>query len=254
MMRHAIVALGALALGVGLGAGAQADPRRVLIYGDSNTWGYVASPDGQPARRYGRDQRWTGLLQQALGADYEVVEDGLNLRTTDLDGEAWPDSIIRPDTVNGSKHLPVSIAANMPLDLVVIMLGTNDLQARYRRSPQQVADAAAGLARQVQASSGGIGNAYPAPRVLLVSPVQVAPIPIRGWSERYDGGREKSQHFAEAFAQAAAKARIPSFDAASAIGGAAHGADGLHLSPADHRQLAAAIAPVIRKTLDDGEP
>lgn len=183
-----------------------------------------------------------------------MVEDGLNLRTTDLDGEAWSSSVMRPDTVNGAKHLPVSIAANMPLDLVVLMLGTNDLQARYQRSPQQIAEAAVGLARQVQASSGGIGNAYPAPHVLLVSPVQVTTIPIRDWSTRYAGGREKSQRFAEAFAQAAFKAQIPSFDAASAIGGPAHGADGLHLSLADHRQLATAIAPVIRKTLSADGP
>ncbi|WP_167369094.1 GDSL-type esterase/lipase family protein [Methylobacterium brachiatum] len=238
-----------LVFGAFVDASAQADPRRILIYGDSNTWGYVASPDGQPARRYGRNQRWTALLQKALGESYEVLEDGLNLRTTDLDGEAWPDSIIRPDTVNGSKHLPTAIAANMPLDLAVIMLGTNDLQTRYQRSPQQIADAAVGLARQVRASSGGIGNAYPAPEVLLVSPVQVTTIPIQSWSERYDGAQEKSRHFAEAFERAAREAKIPSFDAGHAIGGAAHGADGLHLSLADHRRLAAAIAPVILKTL-----
>ncbi|MEH3102442.1 MAG: GDSL-type esterase/lipase family protein [Sphingomonas phyllosphaerae] len=225
---------------------AHADPRRILIYGDSNTWGYEARSDGEPTHRFPADRRWTGILQRQLGSGYVVVEDGLNLRTTDLDGEDWPDSIIRPDTFNGAKHLPASIAANMPIDLVVIMLGTNDLQARYQRSPRQVADAAVALARMVQASSGGIGTTYPAPKVLIVSPVRIGRMPVEEWKRRYAGGRDKSAGFAVAFKEAADAARIPVFDAAAAIGGAVHGADGLHLSEADHRKLAEAILPAVQ--------
>ncbi|SDO38520.1 Lysophospholipase L1 [Methylobacterium phyllostachyos] len=228
---------------------ARAEPRRILVYGDSNTWGYVARSDGQPTHRYPREQRWTGLLQRELGSGYEIVEDGLNLRTTDLDGEDWPGSVIRPDTFNGLKHLSAALAAHMPLDLVVIMLGTNDLQARYQRQPDAIAAAAVMLARQVQAASGGIGTAYPAPKALLVSPVQIATLPIEDWNRRYAGGREKSAQFASAFQRASAEAGLPCVDAASAIGGAAHGADGLHLSPDDHRSLASALAPAIRAIL-----
>ncbi len=249
MLRRTVAALGALVAFTALSGAAHADPHRILIYGDSNTWGYESRSDGEPTGRYSREQRWTGLLQTTLGNDFEVIEDGLNLRTTDLDGEQWAGGIIRPDTVNGSKHLPVSIAANMPLDLVVIMLGSNDLQARYQRSPQDVAAAAVNLARQVQSSAGGIGNAYPAPKALLVAPARIAAMPIAEWSKRYEGGREKSAQFAAAFQDAAKQAGIPEFDAAAAIGGVAHGADGLHLSIEDHRKLVAAIAPVIKKAL-----
>lgn len=250
MSRRALSASAAL-LAATFGAGtAHADPHRILVYGDSNTWGYEARSDGAPAFRLPPDRRWTGILQHDLGPGYVVVENGLNLRTTNLDGQDWAGSVIRPDTVNGARHLPVSIAANMPIDLVVIMLGTNDLQARYERSPRAVAEAGIALARTVEASAGGIGTAYPSPRVLLVSPVQIGSIPIEEWSRRYAGAREKSAGFSAAFRNAARDAGIAEFDAAAAIGGAVHGADGLHLSEADHRSLAAGIAPVIRRMLN----
>lgn len=251
-MRRCIAAtIGTLAISALIGTAnlAQAAPRRILVYGDSNTWGYVARSDGRPTRRYPRERRWTGLLKRELGSGYEIVEDGLNLRTTDLDGEDWPGSVIRPDTFNGLKHLPATLAANMPLDLVVIMLGTNDLQARYQREPDAIAAAAVRLARQVRMASGGIGTAYPAPKVLLVSPVQIGSLPIEDWKRRYAGGREKSAQFAAAFRHAAAEAGLPWLDAASAIGGAAHGEDGLHLSPDDHRRFARALAPAVRSIL-----
>lgn len=249
MLRSAAIALAGLACSM-LGAGiAHADPRRILIYGDSNTWGYEARSDGKPTRRFPADRRWTGILQRALGPGYVVIEDGLNLRTTDLDGEDWAGSVMRPDTFNGAKHLPASIAANMPIDLVVIMLGTNDLQARYQRSPRQVADAVVALARTVQASSGGIGTTYPSPKVLIVSPVRIGRMPVEEWRRRYAGGREKSAGFAAAFKEAAEAAHIPAFDAAAAIGGEAHGVDGLHLSEADHRKLAAAILPAVQQAI-----
>lgn len=251
MFRRAVTALGALTCAFIGETTAQADPHRILIYGDSNTWGYEARIDGGPTSRFPADQRWTGIVQRSLGSDCVVIEDGLNLRTTNLDGEDWPGSVMRPDTVNGAKHLPASIAANMPLDLVVIMLGTNDLQARYKRTPRQIADAVVGLARLVQASSGGIGTAYPAPKVLIVSPVQISTIPIDDWNRRYAGSRAKSTAFAAAFKEAADAASIPEFDAAAAIGGAAHGVDGIHLSETDHQKLAVAILLAIQQVIGD---
>jgi len=254
MIWQAVATLGVLVHFLVSGTAAQAEPRRILIYGDSNSWGYEARSDGGPTNRFPPHRRWTGIVQRALGPDYIVIEDGLNLRTTDLDGENWAGSVMRPDTVNGARHLPVSIAANMPLDLVVIMLGTNDLQARYRRTPRQIAEAAISLARMVQASAGGIGTQYRAPKVLIVSPVQVSTIPIEEWRSRYAGSREKSLGFATAFKEAADAAHIPVLDAAAAIGGAAHGADGIHLSASDHRKLAAAILPAIRQAIGVRRP
>lgn len=249
MLRVTALAAGVFAATLLHGTPAHADPQRILIYGDSNTWGYEARADGKPTHRLPVERRWTGILQKKLGRNFVVIEDGLNLRTTNLDGEDWPESPMRPDTVNGAKHLPTALAAHMPLDLVVIMLGTNDLQARYQRSPSQSAEAVIALAHTVQAASGGIGSSYQAPKVLIVSPVGMANIPIEEWRQRYAGGPEKSAGFASAYKKAADDAQIPVFDAAVAIGGAAHGADGVHLSEEDHQRLADGILPAIRQAI-----
>ena len=89
--------------------------KRILCYGDSNTWGFL--PGG--AGRLCADQRWTGVCRRELGADYTVIECGLNGRTTIYDN---PNVKFR----NGADALPFALLENMPLDLAVLMLGSND--------------------------------------------------------------------------------------------------------------------------------
>ena len=96
--------------------------RSILCFGDSNTYG--ESPEG--LGRYPRDERWPGILQTALGAEYLVIEEGLNGRTT-----VWEDEV--EGDKSGKKHLPVCLASHAPLDLVILMLGANDLKRRFFR-------------------------------------------------------------------------------------------------------------------------
>ena len=94
--------------------------KTILCYGDSNTYGLMPdSPD-----RYPRDVRWTGILQKKLGEDYYVIEEGLSGRTT-----LWDDPI--EEHKNGKKYLLPCLETHKPLDLVVIMLGTNDLDHMF---------------------------------------------------------------------------------------------------------------------------
>ena len=92
--------------------------KTVLCYGDSNTYGY----EPLSGTRYPKEQRWTTILQNRLGAEYEVVPEGLNGRTTAYD---------RPDFVwkNGFPYLAPCLGTNKPLDYVIFMLGTNDCNA-----------------------------------------------------------------------------------------------------------------------------
>ena len=99
-----------------------------------------------------------------------------------------------------------------------------------------------------------VGNRYPAPKVLLVLPPQVADIPIKDWLIKYAGAKEKSAQFSSAYKQAALQAELPLFDAGIAIGGMVHGEDGIHLSEKDHDKLAKAIVPVIRTIIEDQPP
>ncbi|MBQ9959278.1 MAG: acylhydrolase, partial [Oscillospiraceae bacterium] len=94
--------------------------KRILCYGDSNTWGYI----GGVGERFGRDVRWTGRLQTLLGSDYTVIEEGLNSRTT-----VWDDPVEMHK--NGYTYLMPCLQTHRPLDLVIIMLGTNDLERRF---------------------------------------------------------------------------------------------------------------------------
>jgi lysophospholipase L1-like esterase len=97
--------------------------KAILCYGDSNTWGYDPVTKG----RFPRDMRWTGVLRQSLGDDYLVIEEGLNGRTT-----VWDDPI--EGYKNGAAYLVPCLTTHRPLDLVIIMLGTNDL----KRSSSQI--------------------------------------------------------------------------------------------------------------------
>ena len=77
--------------------------RRILCFGDSLTWGWIATPEGAPARRYPYSERWTGIMAAKLGSDYEIIEEGLNARTTSIDDPVDP-------RLNGSAYLPTALA------------------------------------------------------------------------------------------------------------------------------------------------
>lgn len=94
--------------------------KRILCFGDSNTWGYNVS-----GGRYGEDERWPTLLQKKLGENFRVIEEGFNGRTTVFDDE------IEGGYKSGLKYLPPCVMTHSPLDLVILMLGTNDLKKRF---------------------------------------------------------------------------------------------------------------------------
>lgn len=108
-----------------------ADPKTVLCFGDSLTWGF--DPRGGEDRvRYGFSERWTRRLQAELGSSYYVIEDGLSGRTTVFDDPVIGD-------MNGLAQLPTALKTHMPLDLVVILLGTNDAKVRFGLNGDEIA-------------------------------------------------------------------------------------------------------------------
>jgi len=103
---------------------------RVLCYGDSNTWGYIS---GTNHNRYLKKQRWTGILQELLGNDYLIIEEGLNSRTLISNDE-------RPgkEGKNGSEYLIPCLDTHDPLDIVILMLGTNELKGVYNKTTEEI--------------------------------------------------------------------------------------------------------------------
>lgn len=131
---------------------------RILCYGDSNTWGFNPA---RPFTRFAHDVRWPGILRGRLGDGFEVIEEGQNGRTT-----VWDDPF--GDHKNGRIYLPPCLESHSELDLVIIMLGTNDLKDYFDLSAADVAGglkALIGLVRQSRAGRGGAS-----PEILVVCP------------------------------------------------------------------------------------
>jgi lysophospholipase L1-like esterase len=215
-------------------------PKTVLCFGDSLTWGWIPAAAATPTQRYLRGTRWTGVLADELGDQYAVIEEGLSARTTNADDPTDP-------RLNGSAYLPGSLASHLPLDLVILMLGTNDTKAYFGRTPFDIATGMSILTVQVLTSAGGIGTTYPAPKVLVVAPPQLGSIADPWFQMMFDGGHEKSAALADAYRAMTSFFKVPFFDAGSVI--STGGIDGIHFTEQNNRDLGEALAAEVRALL-----
>lgn len=203
--------------------------KTILCFGDSNTWGYNPSNGGE---RYPAAQRWPGVLKAALEAEYpgefEVIAEGQNGRTT-----VWDDPL---GPKNGSLYLLPCLESHKPVDLVIIMLGTNDLKNRFGVSSYDVGKGLVRLAQMVKGCEFGPRNKAPA--VLIVAPPPFGA--MSGFALDFLGGAEKSLTLGRDISELAALNGFPCFDAGALI--RSSDLDGIHLDPGEHEKLARALA------------
>lgn len=205
--------------------------RTILCYGDSNTWGY----DPASGQRFPPDVRWTGVLAHELGDGYRVIEEGLNGRTT-----RWDDPI-EPGR-NGLTYLAPCLESHHPLDMVLIMLGTNDLKQRFNLSASDIAESAGGLAGIAKhAAQNAAGQP---PHVLLIAPPAVTT--LTDLDEMFAGADPKSRLFSRYYRLSAGWHGVSFFDAGSVI--ASSPLDGIHFEADAHRTLGQALAREVRNT------
>jgi len=209
--------------------------KTILCYGDSNTWG----ADPATGARFDRHTRWPGVLRRLLNADsppedpaFWVVEEGLCGRTT-----------CREDPVEGDRNglrqlLPI-LESHQPLDVVIVMLGTNDLKIRFSPTEYDIARGAQRVARAARDS--GTGPAGAAPRVLLVCPPPTAKLSY--FRPMFDGAGEISTRLAGRYRQFAAEIGVDFLDAGAHI--RSSDLDGIHLEASAHRTLAEVIATLV---------
>lgn len=201
--------------------------KTILCYGDSNTWGRLPDRSG----RYDAKTRWTGRLQDLLGDDYYVIEEGLGGRTTDLDD---PDSV-----KNGLTYLVPCIKSHEPLDYIVIMLGTNDFKFRFDRTAEDVAKAVEKLITITKE----VTNA----KIILVSPVAInpqAPRFMEFYNDHFDlHAGEESSRLGDLLQAFATKHEYAYLDASKV---ADVGEDGLHLTLTSHEKLSRSIFDLVR--------
>ncbi|MCL2684718.1 MAG: SGNH/GDSL hydrolase family protein [Synergistaceae bacterium] len=215
--------------------------KRILCFGDSNTWGFM--PDGQPEDgsyhlRYRFEARWTGILQGILGPDYRVIEEGLNGRTT-----MWDDP--KAPYRNGAKYLDACVETHAPLDLIMIMLGTNDLKPRISGRACDSADGVVLLIEMIRRNPSGRGHA--APPVLIASPVAIGShIEKSPFADEF-GGRTSHEESLKTPKYLAAKAQATASGFIDAAKYARTGPDALHLDEGSHKKFAKALAQKIKK-------
>jgi lysophospholipase L1-like esterase len=215
----------------------------ILCYGDSNLRGTIPGPAldraGLIKPRYSKDKRWTGILQKRLGNGYNVIEEGIGGRTTSLD-----DTIRGRSHRNGLKDLPFCLETHYPIDLVIFLLGTNDMQRDYDQSVQQIGEGMRLLVRTVQSSNKG--PEMRAPKVLIISPQPVASIP--NLDAQFSGSAiEKSRAIAAVYFRISQEEKCEFLDAAPLV--TADKTDGIHLDERSCQILGEAVLKKVEEIL-----
>ena len=217
--------------------------KRILCYGDSNTWGFVPALTG--CNRWPADVRWTGVCQRELGADYLVLEEGLNGRTTARDD---PDGLWR----NGEKALGYTLLSQKPIDLFVLSLGINDLKfmdaaaaaKSTKRLLQMVLDADALFNGQTP------GMFTAGPKILVLGTVPLNPDMknIQHGTSLCDKYQE-SLRLGKEQEKAAQELGLPFL--AMADWACASNVDGLHMDADSHLRFGKAVAKKIKELFAD---
>lgn len=206
----------------------------IVCYGDSNTHGFDTATGG----RLGREARWPGVLAAALGDGYQVIEEGLNGRTT-----IWEDPFL--DGRNGRSYLLPCLRSHAPVDVVVIMLGTNDLKGFLRLSAADIA-AGAGALADLALRSGCGPDAGP-PRVLLVAPPPLGEGSAASEVWGFGSAREASRSFGRLYRTVAELKGVAFLDAGPVA--EVDPADGVHLTPAGQAALGRTVATAVQGLL-----
>ena len=214
--------------------------KHILCLGDSNTHGYCADPADcadSALARFNEEERWTRLLQKALGEDYLVVEEGLSGRTTVFQDPLY-------EGLDALHYLYPCLKSHEPVSLLVVMLGTNDTKERIGANAYAIG---LGMRRLVQKAQmvdcWGPGGK---PNILVVAPPAIGEgVKTSAVADEMGvGAVEKSRQVPAEYARVAAECGVRFLDA-NQVGCQFNQVDFMHLTREDHAALAAALAELI---------
>ena len=158
------------------------DHKTVLCFGDSNTHGTVAMISPTEKRRFAKAERWPSVMGRLLGEEWDVIAEGHPGRTSVLDDP------VDGSHKNGFRALHAILESHRPIDLTILMLGTNDLKARFALSAHDISLCIRRLVVEIQNSDTGLNGQ--APRVLIAAPTNVIETGI--FVEMFAGAAKKS--------------------------------------------------------------
>jgi len=218
--------------------------KHIICLGDSNTHGYCADPHdcADPAlARFNESERWTRLLQDKLGEDYLVVEEGLSGRTTVFDDPLY-------EGLSALGYLWPCLKSHEPVSLLVIMLGTNDTKERFGANAFAIG---LGMRRLVQKAQHtdcwGPGGK---PNILIVCPppigegVLTSDVAEEMGTTFSTGCVEKSRQLPQEYRRVAEETGCHFLDA-GAYGCEFNPVDFMHLTSKGHAALALALGELI---------
>ena len=214
----------------------------ILCYGDSNTWGCIGKweENTELSKRYGSDIRWPAVLQADLGEMYYVIEEGLGGRTSIYDppAETWK---------NGETYLTPCLHSHYPLDLIVFMLGTNDLQIKKDITAEELPNGISRLVDIVRQYSE-LGRNGETPEILIIAPPEIRPSAPEGRTAVYskfrcDIGRELSLLFPKVYEKVATEKGCYFLNSQEYVQPGL--ADGVHFDEDSHIRLGHAVANFI---------
>jgi lysophospholipase L1-like esterase len=207
--------------------------KHIVCFGDSNTYGYRATNND----RYSEEERWTCLLGQKLGSDYMILEEGLPGRTTCFDDPIH-------EGLSGLSYIYPCLMSHGPVNLLIIMLGTNDTKERFSSSGACIALGLKRLIAKAIATTDCWVNKKP--NILVVTPKNI--------EKEYEdtavgltmgkGCAEKSEQLSEEYQKIAELMGCHYFDANTVVKEYNH-IDYMHLNEEGHALLADALAQLI---------
>lgn len=198
---------------------------RIMVFGDSISWGYVP---GSKHQRFAADVRWPGKLQQLLGDDYEVIEENLNSRGIE-NGDPRPGKEGR----RALDYIEACLDSQDPLDQVIVLLGTNELKHEMGMSAAQVGDSMEKLLDIIINRPSQFRGT--SPQVTLLSPPVInEETEYCRAGDKYLGATEKSKELIDVYERLAIKLGIGFV----ALNGINAGLDGIHIDAENHNKVA----------------
>ena len=212
--------------------------KHILCFGDSNTHGYCADPDDclGGGIRFTEEQRWTRLLQKALGEDYLVIEEGLSGRTTCFDDPIH-------EGLNALDYIYPCLKSHEAIDLLIIMLGTNDTKDRFYASAACIA---LGMARLVNKAKSTDCWGGKAPNILVIAPPPIGEGMLTSPVAATMGQLcvEKSRQLADCYREQCELLGVSFLDAGE-VGCEFNAVDFMHLTSRGHKTLAGKLAELV---------
>ncbi|MCP3966786.1 MAG: SGNH/GDSL hydrolase family protein [Lentisphaerae bacterium] len=210
--------------------------RTILAYGDSNTWGVIPGSVNMQTmifQRYGYYERWSGIVRRILGKNHVVIDEGLNGRTTVFDDPLLSNR-------NGASYLLPSLFSHSPIDLLIIMLGTNDLKLHLGLQAVHSANGIHKLIKLAKSTSTGVNGTLG--KILIISPPLVIE-ECEYFMESLQGAARKSKQLAQHYQAVAALEKCHFINTAQITPPSL--IDGIHLDKAGHEKLGKIVAAKI---------